>query len=94
MSFRWDELTLHQPADPPGDTFARVLVERLSVALDHAQAHGYLELSVESSAAAALLLGPLYYRSTIEHAAVDEPLLEAAIASLGTWVRGPEDTPV
>jgi AcrR family transcriptional regulator len=69
------------------DAFARVLAERLAAALDHAQRHGGLRLSIDSSAAAALLLGPLFYRSTIEHAPVDEPLLEAAIASLGTWTR-------
>jgi AcrR family transcriptional regulator len=74
------------------DMFARVLAERLAVALDQAQAHGHLELSVASSAAAALLLGPLYYRSTIEHAAVDEELIEAVIASLGNWAPDRESS--
>jgi AcrR family transcriptional regulator len=74
------------------DMFARVLAERLAVALDQAQVHGHLELSVASSAAAALLLGPLYYRSTIEHEPVDEPLIEAAIASLGSWAPDRESS--
>jgi hypothetical protein len=43
--------------------------------------------SLGSAAAAALLLGPLYYRSTIEHALIDDSLIDAAIASLGTWVQ-------
>lgn len=67
------------------DTFATILAERLSTALDHAQAQGQLELSTDSRSAAALLLGPLYYRSTIEHAPVDAALLEAVLSSVGTW---------
>jgi len=67
------------------ETFARVLADRLAAALDDAQAHGHLTLHVDSSNAAALLLGPLYYRSTIEHRPTDEHLLETAIASLGDW---------
>lgn len=67
------------------DAFVTVLAERLTAALDDAHAQGRLELTIDSSAAAAMLLGPLYYRSTIEHAPVDEPLLESVIASIGTW---------
>jgi len=67
------------------ETVARVLAGRLAAALDDAQAHGHLTLTVDSSAAAALLLGPLYYRSTIEHRPTDEHLLETAIASLADW---------
>jgi AcrR family transcriptional regulator len=69
------------------ETFARVLADRLAAALDDAQAQGHLTLNVDSSAAAALLLGPLYYRSTIEHRPTDEHLLETAIASLGDWTQ-------
>lgn len=67
--------------------FARVLAERLTAALDEAQRQGHVTLRITSTSAAALLLGPLYYRSTIEHAVVDAPLLEAAIASLGSWTE-------
>ena len=66
-------------------TFARILAERLTAAIDKAATTGQLELRVDVSAAAAMLVGPLYYRSTIEHAPVDAPLIEAAISSLGTW---------
>lgn len=69
------------------ETFARVLAERLAAALDNAQTHGQLRLNVDSSAAAALLLGPLYYRSTIEHRPTDEHLIDTAIASLGNWAQ-------
>lgn len=67
--------------------FARVLADRLAAALDQAQNEHLLELTIDSADAAALLLGPLYYRSTIEHAPVDDSLLDAAVASLGTWVQ-------
>ncbi len=69
------------------ETFARVLADRLAAALDDAQAHGHLTLNVDSSAAAALLLGPLYYRSTIEHRPTDERLIDTVIASLGDWTE-------
>ena len=69
------------------DRFAQVLAERLTDALEYAHAHGQLELNVDSSAAAAMLLGPLYYRSTIEHTPVDDALLDATVASLGTWTQ-------
>ena len=67
--------------------FASVLAGRLVAALDQSQAQGQLELHIDSAAAAALLLGPLYYRSIIEHAPVDDALLDAVVASLGTWVQ-------
>ncbi len=69
------------------ETYARVLADRLAAALDDAQARGHLTLNVDSSAAAALLLGPLYYRSTIEHRPTGEHLIETAIASLGDWTQ-------
>lgn len=75
------------------DTFARALAERLTAALEQAQRRGFVELTADSSTAAALLLGPLYYRSTIEHALIDEPLLDAVISSVGLWTRpSPDDT--
>lgn len=66
---------------------AQVLAERLTAALDQAQSQSHLELNIDSAAAAALLLGPLYYRSTIEHAPIDDSLIDAAVASLGTWMQ-------
>lgn len=31
------------------------------------------------------LVGPLHYRSTIEHGAIDADLVEAALNAVGTW---------
>lgn len=67
------------------EKFARVLSERLSSALEAAEARGEVRLHVDSRSAAALLLGPLYYRSTIERSVADGALVDAALASLGAW---------
>jgi hypothetical protein len=65
--------------------FAGVLSTRLAAALDDAQARGELTLAVPSRDAAAMAIGPMYYRSTIERAPADADFIEAVIAALGTW---------
>lgn len=65
--------------------FARVLTDRLAAALDDAQARGEITLALTSRNAAAMTIGPMYYRSTIERAPTDPDLIEAAINALGTW---------
>jgi hypothetical protein len=53
--------------------------------LDDAQARGEITLTLTSRDAAAMTIGPMYYRSTIEHAPTDPTLIEAVINALGTW---------
>jgi AcrR family transcriptional regulator len=65
--------------------FAGILTTRLATALDHAQARGEITLALTSHDAAAMTIGPMYYRSTIERAPIDSTLIEAAITALGTW---------
>ncbi|GAA2704045.1 TetR/AcrR family transcriptional regulator [Actinoplanes palleronii] len=65
--------------------FAGVLSERVTAALDDAQHRGELTLAIPGRNAAAALIGPLYYRSTIEHSPADPGLIESAIAALGSW---------
>jgi AcrR family transcriptional regulator len=65
--------------------FAGILSGRLAAALDDAQARGEITLAIASRDAAALAIGPLYYRGTIERARADPGLIEATIAALGTW---------
>ena len=65
--------------------FAGILSDRLAAALDEAQARGEITLAVASRDAAAMAIGPLYYRSTIERTPTDARLTEAIIAALGTW---------
>jgi len=76
----WD-----QDMDARRAQFAGILAGRLAAALDDAQARGEITLAVPSQDAAAMAIGPMYYRSTIERAAADAGLIEATIAALGTW---------
>jgi AcrR family transcriptional regulator len=76
----WDE-----NMDARRARFAGILADRLAVALDDAQARGEITLTLSSRNAAAMTIGPMYYRSTIERAPTDSTLVEAAIAALGTW---------
>jgi hypothetical protein len=76
----WDE-----NMDARRARFAAVLADRLAAALDDAQARGEITLTLPSQDAAAMTIGPMYYRSTIERAPTDSTLIEAAIAALGTW---------
>jgi len=71
--------------DARRERFASTLAERLAAALDDAQERGEVTLSGDARLAAALALGPLHYRSTIERGAVGADLVEAAIDAVGTW---------
>jgi AcrR family transcriptional regulator len=76
----WDE-----NMDARRAQFAAILTDRLAAALDDAQTRGEITLTLTSRDAAAMTIGPIYYRSTIEHAPTDATLIEAAISALGTW---------
>jgi AcrR family transcriptional regulator len=65
--------------------FAATLTARLSAAVEEAQRSGELQLEVEPDAVAALTIGPIYYRATIEHATSDPDTIERCISQLGTW---------
>jgi AcrR family transcriptional regulator len=71
--------------DSRREQFAGVLSERLAQALDAAAAAGEVQLRTTVQSAAALAVGPIYYRSTIEHEPVDSDFIDAAIDSLGVW---------
>ncbi|MFD9738225.1 TetR/AcrR family transcriptional regulator [Umezawaea sp. NPDC059074] len=76
----WDEVV-----DARRARFADILTTRLAAVLDDAEARGELTLVLPSDHAAALTIGPLYYRSTIERSAPDTTLVEATLSALGTW---------
>ncbi|WP_305788328.1 TetR/AcrR family transcriptional regulator [Symbioplanes lichenis] len=76
----WDE-----GMDARRAQFAGVIAERLAAVLDEAQARGEVTLAVPSHAAAAMAVGPMYYRSTIERSPTDASLIDAIVAALGTW---------
>ena len=77
----WDEAM-----DARRAQFAGVLSGRLEAALDDAQARGEIALTLTSRDAAAMTIGPIYYRSTIEHAPIGSALIDATIDALGTWL--------
>jgi AcrR family transcriptional regulator len=76
----WDE-----DVDARRARFAGILADRLATALDDARARGEITLALTSRDAAAMTIGPMYYRSTIERAPIDAALVDAAVAALGTW---------
>jgi len=76
----WDE-----NMDARRAQFAGILADRLVAALDDAQARGEITLALASRDAAAMAIGPMYYRGTIERAPIDSALIDAAISALGTW---------
>ena len=71
--------------DARREGFASTLSARLAEALVAARDSGEVHLRGDPLHAAALAIGPLYYRSTIEHGPIDEEMLDAAIDALGHW---------
>jgi AcrR family transcriptional regulator len=65
--------------------FAQVLSERLAAALLEAQRQGELTMRADEAAAAALVIGPIYYRATIERAPSDASLIDHCVAAAGDW---------
>jgi AcrR family transcriptional regulator len=76
----WDE-----DVDSRRAQFSGILTKRLAAALDDAQARGEITLTLAGHDAAAMTIGPMYYRSTIERAPTGPALIDAAINALGTW---------
>jgi AcrR family transcriptional regulator len=66
--------------------FAHALEQRLVAALDEAARLGELEPGADASNAAALVVGPIYYRATIEGAPADAGLIDRCVAAAGVWV--------
>jgi AcrR family transcriptional regulator len=67
--------------------FALVLSERLMVALVEAEQHGELSMRTDAATAAAAMIGPIYYRATIERASADARLIEGCVAAAGKWAN-------
>lgn len=75
--------------DPAMDSrraaYASLLSERLVPALHNAEQNGELALTADADSLPALLIGPIYFRATIERARTDAMLIEACINSIGHW---------
>ncbi|WP_158220818.1 TetR/AcrR family transcriptional regulator [Kineosporia sp. R_H_3] len=66
--------------------FAQVITGRLAAALDEAERCSELSPRTAPGTAAAMAIGPIYYRATIERAPVDAELIEQCVAAVGDWV--------
>lgn len=71
--------------DTRREGFASVLSERLTAALGEAARHGELSLRGDATAAAAMTIGPIYYRATIERKPADATLIERCVDAAGEW---------
>jgi AcrR family transcriptional regulator len=65
--------------------FARILADRLAAGLTAAAEHGELAPDADASTVAALAIGPIHYRATIEHAPADAALIERCVEAVGRW---------
>ncbi len=79
---QWDEAL-----DARRRAFAETVAERVGSALLDAEAEGEVWLRVPASSAAAVLLGPLFYRATIERGSLDDGVVDASLDAIGTWSR-------
>jgi AcrR family transcriptional regulator len=76
----WDE-----GLDARRRAFGQTVVRRVASALLRAEADGEVELRVAASSAAAMLLGPVFYRATLEGGALTPDVLEASLDAVGNW---------
>ncbi|UZN03321.1 TetR/AcrR family transcriptional regulator [Cellulomonas sp. S1-8] len=74
--------------DARRQAFADAVEGRIAAALTQAAADGEVTLRVDPASAAAILLGPAFYRATFEVADVTPDLIEASLDAVGTWTPG------
>ncbi|MEY9835830.1 TetR/AcrR family transcriptional regulator [Streptacidiphilus sp. EB103A] len=67
------------------DTLVATLAEQLSRALESARSTGELDSACDALDAAALLVGPILFRTTMQSGKVSTALIDHLIDSLGTW---------
>ncbi|MFC8191244.1 TetR/AcrR family transcriptional regulator [Cellulomonas sp. NPDC057328] len=65
--------------------FADLLARRLADALEAARDRGEVDLRTAPRDAAALAIGPLHYRATIERGTTDDDVVATVVDSLGRW---------
>jgi len=71
--------------DARREGFAALLRTRLAGALEAARARGEVDLHSAPHHAAALAIGPVHYRATIERGTSDDAFVAAVVDSLGRW---------
>lgn len=65
--------------------FAATLDGRLQAVVQDAERLGELHLRVDPHDVSALLIGPIYYRATIEHLPASDDLISRSVTALGDW---------
>lgn len=67
------------------DGMIAAIDERIGVALELAVRTGEIQYGVSATDAAALLTGPILYRTALQLGSVDDDLIDRLIDTLGTW---------
>ncbi len=67
------------------DESVRTIVERIHAAVRSAVASGELETDADPSDLAAMLVGPIVYRTTMERDVVSDDLIDRLVTGVGTW---------
>jgi AcrR family transcriptional regulator len=80
QSAMWDPEIAH-----PHDESVRTIAERIHAAVRSAVASGELETDAGPSDLAAMLVGPIVYRTTMQRGAVSDALIDRLIDGVGTW---------
>ena len=65
--------------------FAQTLADRLAAGLRAAEEHGELRPDADPSVIAAIAIGPIHYRATIERLPADAALIERCVGAVGRW---------
>jgi AcrR family transcriptional regulator len=80
QSAMWDPEIAHRQ-----DESVKTIVERIHAAVQSAAATGELETGADPSDLAAMLVGPIVYRTTMQRGVVSDGLIDRLIDSIGTW---------
>ncbi|MQY21457.1 hypothetical protein NRB20_45680 [Nocardia sp. RB20] len=76
----WDPAIAHRQAES-----VRTIIERILVATRSAVASGELETEISAVDVAAMLVGPIVYRTTMQQGTVADDLIDRLLDSIGTW---------
>lgn len=76
----WDPELAHRQ-----DESVRTIVERIHAAVQSAVASGELETDAGPSDLAAMLVGPIVYRTTMQRGDVSDDLIDRLVDSIGIW---------
>ncbi|HYQ66401.1 TetR/AcrR family transcriptional regulator [Actinophytocola sp.] len=82
QSAMWDPEIAHQQ-----DESTRTIAERIHAAIELAVEGGELATTAGAADVAALLVGPIVYRTAMQRGDVSDALIDRLVDSVGTWHR-------